>query len=238
MTGFIRIAGVLGGLGPVATVDFMQRVIDLTPVECEQDHVHMLVDQNPSVPNRQDAIMHGGESPAAALAAMALRLQKSGADFLVMPCNTAHAFEDDIINATEIPFVSIVEAAMDELPATCKRVGILETPACRKARLYQREFANSDRILESLGEAQCKELMRVVYEVKSGRLGSEQRSEIKSLVAALLARGVEAIIVACTEIPLILKSEDASVPLISTTDALARKTIAIARGEQPLPAAK
>ncbi|NNC77560.1 MAG: hypothetical protein HKN77_06305, partial [Woeseiaceae bacterium] len=90
MTGFIRIAGVLGGLGPVATVDFMQRVIDLTPVECEQDHVHMLVDQNPSVPNRQDAIMHGGESPAAALAAMALRLQKSGADFLVMPCNTAH----------------------------------------------------------------------------------------------------------------------------------------------------
>lgn len=233
-----RIAGVLGGLGPAATVDFMQRVIDLTPAQREQDHVHLLVDQNPAVPNRQDAILDDQESPAPELAKMASRLEKAGADFLVMPCNTAHAFQRDIIEAVTIPFLSIVDATLQNLPATCRRVGILETPACRKAGLYEEALAVSGKARATLSDDECKHLMDIAYRVKSGRLESADQTEIKHLVAALLAQGAEAIIVACTEIPLLLKDEDVDVPLVSTTDALARLTIAIARGETPLPAAR
>ncbi len=106
------LVGVLGGLGPEATVDFMARVLALTPADSDQDHIHLLVDQNPNVPNRQEAILRDGENPSPAIVAMAKRLEAAGCDLLVMPCNTAHAWEQDIRSATSIPFLSIVEATV------------------------------------------------------------------------------------------------------------------------------
>jgi aspartate racemase len=95
-------------MGPEATVDFMAKVIALTNASCDQDHVRMLVDHNPHVPNRQDAILHGGEDPGPVLADMAADLEANGADFLVIPCNTAYAFEDAILAATHVPLISII----------------------------------------------------------------------------------------------------------------------------------
>jgi aspartate racemase len=100
-------AGVLGGMGPDATVDFMAKVIAATSAETDQDHARMLVDHNPKVPNRQAALLANGEDPGPAMAAMAKGLQDAGADFLVMPCNTAHAFARDIRDAVSIPLISI-----------------------------------------------------------------------------------------------------------------------------------
>ena len=130
------LVGVLGGMGPEATVDFMSKVISLTPGEDDQDHVRLLVDQNPHVPNRQEALLRGGESPGPVLADMARRLEAGGCDFLVMPCNTAHAFQEDIRSAVNIPFVSIVDATLDAVrDANC--VGIMATTACVQANVYQ-----------------------------------------------------------------------------------------------------
>ena len=103
-----KTVGVLGGMGPEATVDFMAKVIALTDARRDQDHVRMLVDHNPQVPNRQDAILGDGEDPGPVLADMAADLEASGADFLVIPCNTAYVFEDAILAATHIPLISIV----------------------------------------------------------------------------------------------------------------------------------
>ena len=85
-----KTVGVLGGMGPEATVDFAATVIAMTPAKSDQDHVHMIIDNDPSIPPRQDAILRAGADPGPAMAAMAKRLQDAGADFLVMPCNTAH----------------------------------------------------------------------------------------------------------------------------------------------------
>lgn len=230
-----RLVGVLGGMGPAATVAFMQRVIDLTPAARDQDHIHLLVDQDPTTANRQEAILGEGPSPAPALAAMAVRLARAGADFLVMPCNTAHAFKADIVRAAKLPFLSIVAATVDELPSNMATIGILETPACKRAGLYQDAFAGTNRTLESLNDNACAEVMRIAYALKRGERDPGHRFKLQSLVADLLARGAQAIIVACTEIPLILKSEDVDVPLISTIDALAIRTIDVARGDRPLP---
>ena len=140
MNNLHKIAGVLGGMGPDATVDFMAKVIALTDAGCDQDHVRMLVDHNPHVPNRQQAILGDGEDPGPALAAMAAQLEASGANFLVIPCNTAFVFEDDILAATSIPLISIitesVSAVRDRAPGA-KSVGILATDGCLKSGIYQ-----------------------------------------------------------------------------------------------------
>src|SRR5210317_2431954 len=117
-------AGVLGGMGPDATVDFMAKVIAATSAETDQDHARMLVDHNPKVPNRQAALLGNGEDPGPVLAAMAKGLQEAGADFLVMPCNTAHVFEQSIISAVDIPLVSIITETIAALPENCSRVGL------------------------------------------------------------------------------------------------------------------
>lgn len=230
-----RVAGVLGGLGPAATIDFMRRVLALTPAANEQGHVRLLVDQNPGVPNRQKAILEGGPSPGPALAGMAAGLERAGADFLVMPCNTAHAWQDDIVAATALPFVSIIDASIRAIPAATTAVGVLETPACKRAAVYARALAAATVDYVELSDAECADLMQVAYAVKRGDCGTRQRDAMKTLVAALSRRGAHAIIVACTEVPLVLDEGDVAVPLVVSTDELARTTIAYARGEMPLP---
>lgn len=227
-------AGVIGGLGPAATVDFMARVIELTPAPTDQDHVRLLVDQNPRIPNRQNSILAGGESPGPALGMLAKNLERAGADFLVMPCNTAHAFLDDIVSVIKIPFVSIVDATIESLPPGVSAVGVLETPACRKAALYSSALDAAGFREVALSEVESDSLMQLAYAIKSGDRSDSIRSAMKTLAAALVTNGAEAIIVGCTEVPLVLSASDMDVPLISSTDELARKTIAIARGERLL----
>ena len=112
--------GVLGGMGPEATVDFMTRVLAATPARVDQEHIRMLVDHNPGIPDRHAAIAGTGPDIGPELAAMARGLEAAGADFLVMVCNTAHAYTEAIRTAVSIPFVSIVDvvmAAVAERPA-------------------------------------------------------------------------------------------------------------------------
>ena len=228
--------GVLGGLGPEATVDFMARVLALTPAESDQDHIHMLVDQNPGVPNRQDAILRDGEDPSPALVAMAKRLEGAGCDFLVMPCNTAHAWEVEIRTATTIPFLSIVDATVSVIPESVTKVGLMTTPAGLASDCYQR--ALFDRGIETIEHdaAEVEELMKLVYSIKVGDTGSGVTDGMRALAENLVERGAELIIFGCTEIPIVLDAGDLEVPGLSSTDELAKRTIAIARGEESLPA--
>lgn len=231
-----RVAGVLGGLGPAATIDFMRRVLALSDASTEQQHVRLIVDQNPGVPNRQQAILADGISPGPVLAAMAAGLERAGANFLVMPCNTAHAWQDDITAATSLPFVSIVDACVAAIPGGITALGVLETPACKQAGVYAAALATAGFDYLALTDAECAQLMDVAYAVKQGDCGAGQQAVTKVLAAALAERGARAIIVACTELPLVLGDDAANVPLVVSTDALARMTIAIARGETELAA--
>lgn len=230
-----RTAGVLGGLGPAATIDFMRRVLELTPAETDQEHVRLIVDQNPTLPSRQRAILDNGESPAAGLAAMAAGLEAAGADFLVMPCNTAHVYTEDIVGATTIPFVSIVDVTIDALGGNAGPVGLLETPALAAAGLYRDALAARGADCVVLDDENCERLMEFAYAVKRGNAGAAIRAGMKALAEALVDRGAASIVAACTEVPLVLSANEVAVPLIESTDALARKTVAIALGEAPLP---
>mgnify|MGYP001814385654 CR=1 FL=1 len=231
MTSGRKVVGVLGGMGPEATVDFMTKVIALTPADKDQDHIRMIIDHNPTIPSRQDAILADGEDPGPELAAMARRLEAAGADFLVIPCNTAYAFREDVIEAVNIPLVSIIDETIAALPEGCGAVGLLATEGCLRAGVYQAAISQIGVEGVEPTRDELQELMQSVYAIKAGDTGEAVAASLRKLANALVDRGANAVIVGCTEIPLVLSKEDLDVPLLSSTDILAERTVQLALSE-------
>jgi aspartate racemase len=230
-----KTVGLLGGMGPDATVDFMAKVIALTPAKSDQDHIHMLVDHNPKVPDRQPAILADGEDPGPELAAMAARLESAGADFLVIACNTAYVFNKDVVDAVSIPLVSIIDVTVAEAARHGSAVGVLATNGCLAAGVYQSALADAGVEAVLPTDAELGELMELIYAIKGGYQGEAVSSRVAALAKALVDRGAQAIIAGCTEIPLVLADDMLDVPLVSSTDVLAQETVRLALGESPLP---
>lgn len=232
--------GVLGGMGPQATVDFMARVIALTPATSDQDHIPMVVHNNPQVPDRQSAMRDGQGAPVRdALTVSARLLAAGGAAFWVMPCNTAHAFVQDAVQTVELPFVSIIdvtiESIVERLP-TARCLGLMATDACLAAGVYQRAVEDSAQDLIVLAEDEQDECMALIFAVKGGDTGAAIRERMAALAKSLQDRGAEAVIAGCTEIPLVLEDRDLAVPLVSSTEELARRAVDICLGRRSLPA--
>lgn len=220
-----KTVGVLGGMGPDATLDFMAKVVARTPARTDQDHIRMLVDSNPTVPDRQYALTAHGEDPGPTLAAMAQGLERSGADFLVMPCNTAHAWAGVIRNAVGIPLVSII----DETVKACsghKVVGLLSTAGCLESNVYQEGLLADGKQLVLPTDDELNGIMDLVFRVKAGDQGEAVFSGMAAIANAMAARGADVVVAGCTEIPLVLDPSRVDVPVIMSTDVLAEATVA------------
>ncbi len=224
----IRTAGVLGGLGPAATVGFMARVIALTDAAEEQDHVRLIVDCNPKVPDRNAHAAGRGAGPADVLAAMARGLEGAGADFVVMPCNSAHAYADAIRAAVAIPFIDMIDLVADAAAAAGTGPALLlAADACLAAGLYQRALAVRGVSVVLPDAAAQTALMALIYAVKRGETGPARRAQAAALVQA--APGTAGVVViGCTELPLLLSPANVALPLVSCTDLLAARTVVAA----------
>jgi len=238
MAGKDRLVGVIGGMGPDATVDFMSRILRATPANTDQDHVRMVIEHNPRIPSRQLAMRGDGENPGPVIAAMAARLESAGADFLVMPCNLAHAWQSDISAATNIPLVSIVDESVQSA-LNCSEsesaVGLMTTPGCFAAGLYQQALTDAGRPLVLQSPDELLETMSLVERIKGGDQSGEIAAGLRNLATRLIDRGAKVLIAACTEFPLVLDETMFDVAFISSTDVLARKTVALALGDADLP---
>jgi len=234
MTRGSRTVGVLGGLGPDATLDFFARVLASTPASTDQDHLHLLIDNNPCVPDRNAAIAGSGPSPAPVLVEMAKRLEAAGADFLVMPCNAAHAFVRAIRESVSVPLVSIIDETRDEVVRRfpgAQSVGVLASSGCIDAGLYREAFgARGVDVVVPQG-ADRETFMQLLYRVKSGERSEAVASGMREIAAGLVACGAEVVIAGCTEVPLVLREADVARPLVNSTDVLVASTIALAREE-------
>lgn len=233
------VIGILGGLGPEATVDFFSKLVARTPAATDQDHFRILIDNNPKVYNRNDAIAGTGPSPGPQLADMARALFGAGSDFLVLACNTAHAFEDEIRAATPLPFVSMIQEACDEILRrfpSARQVGILGAQGCLDARLYESALAERDLTGVVLNTQDQSSFMKLVYQIKSGDRSAEVPSAARHFGETLIAAGAEIVVAACTEVPLVLRDGDLDRPLIDSTGVLADRCIRYARRLEPLPA--
>jgi aspartate racemase len=219
-----RAIGILGGMGPLASADFVTRLVRACGAERDADYPRLLLDSNPYVPDR-NAALRGGPSPGPALAAMARGLVAQGASVLAMPCNAAHGWAADIAAATPATFVNMIDATVARTLALHPRaVGVLGVAATLDARLYHAPLqAAGVRVIDPDRAA----LATCVAAVKAGRHNDATRADIAAVAAAMVAQGADVLILACTELPLILTS--AAVPLIDATAALVDATLTAAR---------
>jgi aspartate racemase len=235
------IIGVLGGMGPAATADFFQKLIQATPAATDQEHFKLLIYSNPHVPDRTAAIRGEGESPLPALIAGADLLVRGGASFIAIPCVTAHVFFEGLQAATPIPILHIVgetaTAVRRERPAI-RRLGLLATTGTITTRLFETQCEpHGLAILAPEASVQEACVMPAIYGVKHGDDLAEPRRLIREAAAHLLARGAEAVIAGCTEVPLILHDGDLPVPVIDPTRILAQASVRRAQSLTPHPAA-
>jgi aspartate racemase len=194
-----RAVGVIGGMGPAATLAFVARVQALTPAACDQDHLRLIIDCNPNVPDRNAAVDGEGPSPRPVLAEMARGLERAGAELLVMPCNAAHAFADAVRAASALPFVDLIETASDAAFDTGARaVGVLAADGCLNAGLYQRSLAarGVEAIVPS-AKAQAA-FMQLLYAIKAGDCSPAARRKMRDLANGLVDRGAAALLAGCT----------------------------------------
>jgi aspartate racemase len=217
-----RIVGIIGGMGPLAAAECFRRLILATPATCDQEHLHILVDSDPTVPDRTAAILHDGPDPVPKMAAMAQRMESAGASVLVMPCNTGHVFLDRIRGAVSVPVLDMpaeTARAIEE-----RRVGLLATTGTITMEVYQRAFeARGIELLYPTAEDQ-ETVMKAIHWIKaSGELGGPQ-AWIRGVADRLCARGAEALIAGCTEISL-LSGEGLPVPWYDALDALVRAAV-------------
>jgi aspartate racemase len=233
MAGKDKLVGVIGGMGPGATIDFMSRVLAATPAEKDQQHVRMLVEHNPRIPSRQLAMRGEGENPGPVIANMARRLESGGADFIIMPCNLAHAWQADIESVTSIPFVSIIQESVLSAIARSgddSAVGLMTTPGCHASGLYQQALADYGRPVVEQTADELSQTMSLVERIKGGDVSDEVADGLRLLAEQLVIRGAKVLIAACTEFPMVLDESMFDVAFVSSTDVLAKKTVALALG--------
>ena len=134
------IIGILGGMGPEATVEIFRRIIDITPSKKDQDHLHIIIDNNPKIPDRTAAILGKGESPLPLLTSTAKNLEKAGASFIIIPCNTAHHYIDLLRREVSIPIVDMLEETVNEIYKELpnSNIGLLASTGTIKAKIYQK----------------------------------------------------------------------------------------------------
>jgi len=228
-----KVVGVIGGMGPEATVDFLHRLVARTPARDDADHLRVLVDNNPKIPSRIAALIDGtGEDPTPVLCDMARGLQAQGADFLVMPCNTAHYYLPAIARSVSIPVLDMVQLAIQKLSVVKpRRVGMLASPAVRKVGLYKARMEQAG--LHALFPEPQDEnvLLGIIKAVKAGRLDDKRRQDYSKVAGNLLSGGADALLVACTEFSVIGPPAGVTASVVDALDVLVEATIATARGE-------
>ena len=219
------VVGVIGGMGPDATVDLMRRVICATPAKDDADHIHLLVDNNPKVPSRIAALVDGqGESPAPVLVQMAQNLERAGADLLAIPCNTAHAYLEHIRSAVAIPVLDMIQMTADrltELSSQPEAVGIIASSAVLKTKLYGKalEAHGLDVVLPTVADQDA--VMALIKKVKSGQVSIADHQRFSAIANCLVESGAQAIAVACTDLSVMGQDGLISdVPLIDALDVL------------------
>lgn len=222
--------GVLGGMGPLATADFFQKVLAATPACRDEDHVPMLIASDPRIPPRPPAILEGGASPLAALRTLRDRLVEAGATALAMPCNTAHYWYGELVQDCPVPFLSIIDASCAELVPLAPpgaRIGIIATRATLathtfQARLDEAGFAS----VVPDDAAMATTVLPAIDLVKAGRT-REAGELLEPAVANLLHAGASAVLLACTEVPIALDviGSPSRERCVDTTAALARAVV-------------
>lgn len=216
-----RVVGIIGGMGPEATVELMRRVTVRTRAEDDADHVHLLIESNPKIPSRiAHLIEGGGRDPLPDILRVARNLEGAGAQALAIPCNTAHHYAQEIQAAVTIPLLHMVKLTAARIAARNPgaRVGVLASTAVHRVGVYERELV--DRGLEAVRPRRQDDLMALIRGVKRGETGAEAARGLAE-IGAEFEDHCEIALIACSELSLISEQLAASGRVLDSLDVLA-----------------
>ena len=220
--------GILGGMGPLATADLFRKIVLLTDAARDNDHIRVYIDDNASIPDRTAAILTGGADPLPAMEDSLRKLERCGADCIIMPCNTAHYFLPRLQALTDVPFLSMLEAAAK---AAGRRfpggtAGVLATRGTLASGLYNEALARENVPCILPDEHQRDVLMTAIYDcVKGGKPLETVRQPMEALLTDLSARGADYFILGCTELPIVAQELALPGDFIDPTSELAKAAI-------------
>ena len=222
-----KTVGVMGGLGPMATVYFFEMVVRLTDAYHDQDHIDMIITNRATTPDRTEYIIGKSEnSPVDILVKDAKRLEASDVDFLVITCNTAHYFYKEISESVNIPVINIIEETIKySKEKGYKKLGILATTGNIQTKLYQNMFKKYDMEYLVLDDNRQKDLMDIIYQdIKSGK--DADMNKFNKLVDYLKENNCDGAILGCTELSILKNDNNLDEQFyIDSLEVLARKTI-------------
>ena len=225
-----KVIGIIGGMGPMATADLFIKIIENTVAQSDQEHLHVLIDNNTDIPDRTACILAGSDEPLALMVESARRLAAQGADLLLIPCNTAHHFHDGVAAAVDIPVLNMPEITAEycaQRGFTC--VALLSTAGTVRAGIYEPYFEKRNIRLLHPTEVGIQNLMYLIYdEIKAGRTPHPER--LYPEIVSLEEQGAQAFLLACTELPLVFH-DGGRVPFIDPTLLLARAAVRQAGGQ-------
>jgi aspartate racemase len=229
-----RIIGILGGMGPEATVELLRRLLAATPAECDQDHIHVLIDNNPKIPDRTAAILKGGESPLPMMIEGARTLERAGAHVLVIPCNTAHHWLADLQKAASIPIIDMINETASLIAAhrlPLREIGLLATAGTLHTGLYQNALRKEGVEVLTPSTKEEHQIMDAIHRIKAG--DHTVKDDVVAVAHHLMDEGAEGIILGCTELSLVVEEGDLSCPLFDPLSILARLAVQRAREINP-----
>jgi len=232
------IVGILGGMGPEATVDLFQKIINNTEARRDQDHLRVLIDNNPKIPERTPAMLGSGENPFPMMIETARNLEKAGADFIVIPCVSAHYLIEELREGVTVPVISIIDEVAGEIERRnpgMRRIGLIATTGTIRAGLFQNRLSKIGvEVLVPPPEDQENLVMSAIFGesgIKAGFISLENKRKMLEASSALIEKGAQGIIGGCTEVPLVVQQRDLEVPFFDSLDILALAAIRLAKSE-------
>lgn len=226
----MKTIGILGGMGPLATIDLYKRIILRTKANKDQDHIHVIIDSNTKIPDRTQCIISNGKSPLNEMIKSAHKLEKAGADFLIMPCNTAHYFYNELIRNIDIPFLNMLEITVNYITENYGKeivAGLLATDGTNKSGIYGYYFNKANIKLIRPEKFQSYVMNFIYNDMKTCNYNLTPHSFLKA-IDELKENGADIFILGCTELSLWADIYNFKEKFVDPIDILAEKAITFA----------
>lgn len=229
-----RLFGIAGGMGPEASLKLCEYLLTGKNVSCDQDHEPYILFNNSEIPDRTAHILGLGPSPLKALTHTVQTLEKASCEFILIPCNTAHFYLDELRSLTKVPIINMIEETVNEilnLSLKPKSLGLLGSSGTLKSKLYQKPLKEkSFQILTPKKSLQEESVMKAIYALKGGEKISKARELLDPAICELKDKGADILIAACTELSCLFEEGvSSSLPVVDPLRVLAQKALALSR---------
>lgn len=228
-----KVIGILGGMGPYATIDFFKYLVDKTPATKDWHHHHIIIDNNPRIPSRTRAFLYNEDSPLPLMKAGIERLVAAGADVIAVPCNSAHFFLYQLLETVDFPLVDMVAETAKQVSASgIRKVGVMAGEVTVGAQLYERHLDPVGIEVTHVSAEQQLTVRSIIEDVKTDAVSNRTIDSFKAVAQSFQDHGCEGLILGCTELPIIARQAALALTCFDSLDALASAVLRIAINSQ------